>query len=110
MSDVVSDFLKSDPPESAAVSADLAELSHDLPEEAVQDGQLPAQVDVSLEAACVTDTVQVGDVEQELLHGGTLHLQKLIHETHVLLFIAEPAHGRWRRETMRVTECARKPE
>lgn len=52
----------------------LAELSHDLPEETVQYGQLPAEVDVSLKAACIADTVQVGDLVQELLHGAPLHL------------------------------------
>lgn len=71
----------------------LAELSHDLPEETVQYGQLSAKVDVSLKAACAADAVQVGDLIQELLHGAPLHLQKLIHEAHVLLFIAKPAHG-----------------
>lgn len=52
----------------------LAELSHDLPEETVQYGQLSAEVDVSLKAACIADAVQVGDLEQELLHGAPLHL------------------------------------
>lgn len=52
----------------------LAELSHDLPEETVQYGQLPAEVNVSLKAACIADTVQVGDLIQELLHGAPLHL------------------------------------
>lgn len=52
----------------------LTELSHDLPQEAVQDGQLPAQVDVALEPAGVADAVQVGDLVEELLHGAPLHL------------------------------------
>lgn len=51
----------------------LAELSHDLPKETVQYRQLPAQVDVSLKAACIADAVQVGDLIQELLHGAPLH-------------------------------------
>lgn len=51
----------------------LAELSHDLPEETVQYRQLPAQVDVALKSACIADTVQVGDLIEELLHGAPLH-------------------------------------
>jgi len=77
--------------------ADLAELRDDLPEEAVQDGQLAAQVDVALEAARVAHAVQVGDLVKELLHGAPLHLQELIHENHVILFIAKPAHGKRRK-------------
>lgn len=73
--------------------AHLAELSHDLPEEAVQDGQLPAQVDVALKSTRVADAVQVGDLVEELLHGAPLHFQKLIHEAHVLLFTPKPAGG-----------------
>lgn len=69
----------------------LAELIHDLPQQTVQYGQLPAEVDVALKTAGAADAVQVGDLVQELLHGGPLHLQELIHEAHVLLFIAKPA-------------------
>ena len=52
----------------------LAELSNDLPQQTVQYRELPAQVDVALKAAGITDTVQVGDLEEKLLHGAPLHL------------------------------------
>lgn len=78
----------------SCVAEYLAELGHDLPQKAVQYGELPAQVDVPLKAPRITDTVQVGDLIKELLHGAPLHFQELIHETHVLLFVAKPVDNR----------------
>lgn len=67
----------------------LAELAHDLPQKAVEHGQLSAQVDVALKHASVSTSVHVGDLEKKLLHGGPLHFQELIHEIHVLLLWSE---------------------
>lgn len=67
----------------------LAELAHDLPQQAVEHGQLPAQVDVALEHPSVPTGVHVGDLEQKLLHGAPLHFQELVHEVHVLFLWSE---------------------
>lgn len=67
----------------------LAELAHDLPQQAVEHGQLSAQVDVALEHPSVSTSVHVGDFEKKLLHGAPLHFQKLIHEIHVLFLWTE---------------------
>lgn len=68
----------------------LTELSHDLPQEAVQDRKLSSQINVSLKSPGIAYAVQIGDLIQELLHGAPFHLQELIHEAHILLLTAKP--------------------
>ena len=64
-----------------------------LYEQGVEGGQLPAQVDVSVEASRVGQAVGVGDLLQEALHVAPLTLHKVVHEQHVLLLVAEPAEN-----------------
>lgn len=82
------------------IVADLAELTHDLPQQTVQHGQLPAEVNVALEATGIAPGVHVGDFVEELLHGAPFHLQELVHEIHVLLLWPKPAGDEDEREDL----------
>lgn len=74
-------------------SAYLAELAHDFPQQAVEHGQLSAEVDVALEPSGVSSGIHVGNLVKELLHGAPLHLQELVHEVHVFLLGSKPAEA-----------------
>ena len=66
----------------------------ELGEQGVQTWQLPAEVDVSVEACRVVQSVWVRDLLQETLHAAPLTLHEIVHEQHVLLLCAEPVAKR----------------